>query len=153
MLSMGDMEVDAFSMLVADVYELAGALRRHGEHLAGRVGQTQARWQLLSVVSDEARSVPQAARRLGVSRQAVQRLADELDADGLVTYVTNPQHRRSPLLELTAAGRQTLDGITAAAREWQAIVTRGLKATTIEQTRRNVRTILQLVTTDDTNTR
>ena len=149
---MTDVEIDAFSMLVADVYELAGALRRHGEHLAGGVGQTQARWQLLSVVSDQARSVPQAARRLGVSRQAVQRLADELDTDGLVRYITNPQHRRSPLLELTDAGRQTLDGITAAARDWQAIVTRGLDAAAIQQTRRDLRTILQLVTTGDDDT-
>jgi DNA-binding MarR family transcriptional regulator len=148
---MGD-EAETFALLVADVYELAGALRRRGEHLAGQVGQTQARWQLLSVVSDEARSVPQAARRLGVSRQAVQRLADELDADGLVRYVTNPQHRRSPLLELTAIGRQTLDGITAAAREWQAKVTCEIEAAIIEQTRHNMRAILQLVAADDTNT-
>jgi DNA-binding MarR family transcriptional regulator len=149
---MGDAEAEAFSLLAADVFELAGALRRHGEHLAGRVGQTQARWQLLSVVSDDGRTVPQAARRLGVSRQAVQRLADELDADGLVRYVANPHHRRSRLLQLTPSGRQTLEGITAAARDWQATVTRELESATIEQTRRNVRSILQrIAATDDTN--
>lgn len=150
MLSMtGEVKVEAFALLVADVFELAGALRRHGEQLAGHVGQTQARWQLLSVVTDGTWTVPQAAQRLGVSRQAVQRLADELDDDGLLRYVTNPHHRRSPLLELTSSGRQTLTDITTAARDWQATVTRELDADTIQQTRRNVRSILQRIAASD----
>lgn len=66
---------DEIARLVADVFELAGLLRRSGEVVAAREGHTQARWQLLSVVSDRALTVPQAARRLGVTRQGVQRVA------------------------------------------------------------------------------
>jgi DNA-binding MarR family transcriptional regulator len=139
-------KIEEFALLVADVFELAGALRRHGDELAGRVGQSQARWQLLSVVSDGTWTVPQAARRLGVSRQAVQRVADDLDAEGLLVYVANPHHRRSPLLELTTSGHTALNSITTAAHDWQANVIRGIDPATIEQTRRNVRTILQRVT-------
>lgn len=62
---------DEIARLVADVFELAGLLRRSGEVVAAREGHTQARWQLLSVVSDRALTVPQAARRLGVTRQVV----------------------------------------------------------------------------------
>lgn len=43
---------DEIARLVADVFELAGLLRRSGEVVAAREGHTQARWQLLSVVSD-----------------------------------------------------------------------------------------------------
>ncbi|MGW8557309.1 hypothetical protein [Streptomyces tubercidicus] len=39
---------EELALLVADVYEAAGALRRAGETLAAAEGQTQARWQLMS---------------------------------------------------------------------------------------------------------
>ncbi len=87
---------DEMALLVADVYELAGLLRRSGEAIAAREGQTQARWQFLSVISGDALTVPQAARRLGVTRQAVQRVANELVDDGLAELVANPDHRTSP---------------------------------------------------------
>ena len=34
----------------------------------------------------------------------MQRLADELAAEGLVTFIENPKHRRSKLLHLTRKG-------------------------------------------------
>ncbi|GHB99248.1 hypothetical protein GCM10010397_84400 [Streptomyces spinoverrucosus] len=73
---------DEIALLVADVFEAAGALRRLGEHTAQAEGLTQARWQVLSVVSETALTVPQAARRLGVSRQNVQRVANDLASSG-----------------------------------------------------------------------
>lgn len=102
---------DEIALLVADVYELAGLLRRVGEAVGVQEGQTQARWQLLSVISDRALTVPQAARRLGVTRQAVQRVANELVAAGLAELTVNPDHRTSPLLGLTADGRRVLHAI------------------------------------------
>lgn len=89
---------DEIARLVADVFELAGLLRRSGEVVAAREGHTQARWQLLSVVSDRALTVPQAARRLGVTRQGVQRVANDLVVCGLAELRHNPDHRTSPLL-------------------------------------------------------
>lgn len=50
-------------------------------------------------------TVPQIARMRPTSRQRMQRLADELAADGLVRFVDNPKHRRSKLVELTARGK------------------------------------------------
>jgi DNA-binding MarR family transcriptional regulator len=38
------------------------------------------------------------------SRQRMQRLADELAAVGLVTFIDNPRHRRSKLVQLTPKG-------------------------------------------------
>lgn len=107
--------VTEVARLVADIYEAAGALRRSGEVIAAAEGQTQARWQVLSVVSEEALSVPRAARRLGVSRQNVQRIANALIDDGLAELRPNPDHRTSPLVGLTPAGHQMLERITARA--------------------------------------
>ena len=65
-------------LLVADLYEAAGALRRHGDRLAAAAGQSQARWQLVSVASAGGWTVPRIAHRLGITRQAVERVADDL---------------------------------------------------------------------------
>ncbi|WP_435240419.1 MarR family winged helix-turn-helix transcriptional regulator [Streptomyces cucumeris] len=106
---------DEMALLVADVYEAAGLLRRSGEAIAATEGQTQARWQLLSVASGEPLTVPQAARRLGIARQGVQRVAHDLVGEELAAFEANPDHKGSPLLVLTPAGRHTLERITARA--------------------------------------
>jgi DNA-binding MarR family transcriptional regulator len=49
-------------------------------------------------------TVPQIARMRPTSRQRMQRLADELAAEGLVKFIDNPKHRRSKLVQLTRKG-------------------------------------------------
>jgi DNA-binding MarR family transcriptional regulator len=49
-------------------------------------------------------TVPQIARMRPTSRQRMQRLANELAAEGLVEFIDNPKHRRSKLVRLTAKG-------------------------------------------------
>jgi DNA-binding MarR family transcriptional regulator len=49
-------------------------------------------------------TVPQIAQMRPTSRQRMQRLADELVAEGLVEFIDNPKHRRSKLVRLTSKG-------------------------------------------------
>ena len=49
-------------------------------------------------------TVPQIAQMRPTSRQRMQRLANELAAEGLVEFVDNPKHRRSKLVRLTPKG-------------------------------------------------
>jgi DNA-binding MarR family transcriptional regulator len=49
-------------------------------------------------------TVPQIAKMRPTSRQRMQRLADELAAEGLVEFIDNPRHRRSKLVRLTTKG-------------------------------------------------
>jgi DNA-binding MarR family transcriptional regulator len=49
-------------------------------------------------------TVPQIAQMRPTSRQRMQRLADELAAEGLVRFIDNPKHRRSKLAQLTRKG-------------------------------------------------
>ena len=109
---------DILSLLIADIYEAAGQLRRSGEVIAAAEGQTQARWQVLSVVSDPPLSVAQAGRRLGVSRQSVQRIANDLVDEDLAGFAPNPDHKSSPLLTLTPKGHRVLQRITTRAHEF-----------------------------------
>ena len=49
-------------------------------------------------------TVPQIAQMRPTSRQRMQRLANELAAEGLVEFIDNPKHRRSKLVQLTPNG-------------------------------------------------
>jgi DNA-binding MarR family transcriptional regulator len=103
--------------LVAEVFDLAGALRREGDAIAKLAGQTQARWQVMWIAATGRLTVAMIARRLGLTRQSVQRVADMLVDEGLATYDPNPDHQRSPLLTLTPTGHDALDAINQHGRE------------------------------------
>ena len=68
------------AFLVEDVFELSGAFRREGRIIARAEGQTHARWQLLNAALGGDKTVSQIARRLGLARQGVRRVADILVA-------------------------------------------------------------------------
>lgn len=106
--------VDEYRLLMAEVYELAGLSRATSDQLAAASGSTAARWHVLSAISDGPATVPTIARRLGQSRQNVQRVAGDLLDAGAVTFEPNPAHERSPLVTLTAAGERVLEELFAA---------------------------------------
>jgi DNA-binding MarR family transcriptional regulator len=136
-------------IVVADIYELAGRLREHGEAIAATVGQTQARWQVMSAASGRPQTVPQIARVLGVTRQNVQRIADLLVAEGAAEYRDNPDHRASPHLILTKSGRTALERITQAAAGYHAALTQRLSALEVASLQRGLRRLLEAVVNVD----
>lgn len=109
---------DAMSALVIQIFQLNGLLTAAGDALAAPAGQTSARWQVLAAIEDAALSVADIARALGLARQSVQRVADLLEADGLLAYEDNPAHQRAKLARLTARGRSALRAIQTAQRAW-----------------------------------
>lgn len=109
---------DAFAGLAILTLRLAGHLTMAGDALAKPVGQTSARWQVLAAAGHGTMSVAQIARALGVTRQAVQRLADLVEADGLARYADNPAHQRAKLLVLTPKGTEVLAAIKARQAVW-----------------------------------
>jgi|SRR5580692_11785147 DNA-binding MarR family transcriptional regulator len=132
-------------VIVGDIYELAGRLREHGEAIAATVGQTQARWQVLSAASARPQTVPQIARVLGVTRQNVQRIADLLVAERAAQYRDNPDHRASPHLILTRNGRTALERITQAAAGYHAALTQELSAAEVASLQRGLSRLLGAV--------
>lgn len=111
-----DERLVAYRLLIADVFELAGAARAASEQLAAQVGQTAARWHVMSVVSDGGLTMPAIARRLGVTRQSVRRVVNDLADGRRVVLEPNPDHARSPLVVLTDAGRRDLDALFTASQ-------------------------------------
>jgi DNA-binding MarR family transcriptional regulator len=139
----------AVPIVIADIYELAGGLRENGDAIAATVGQTQARWQVLSAASGSPQTVPQIARVLGVTRQNVQRIADLLVADGAAEYRDNPDHRASPHLVLTKSGRAAFDQLMKAASGYYARLARKVSAAEMIALQRGLRRFLEAVSKID----
>jgi DNA-binding MarR family transcriptional regulator len=130
-----DLRAEEAERLVEDVLECAGALRRYGDALTRPLGQTEVRWAVLSVLSGGARTVPQVARRLGVTRQSVQRVANLLAAEELIESVTNPDNARSPLFRLSRRGEEVLAAIKRAADPWHRRVGEEISLEDLRQAR------------------
>ena len=103
---------EAYRLLVADVLELAGTVRRESESIARAWGQTTARWHVLSVFSDVPLTVASGARRLGLARQNVQRVVNELILEGMLSASPNPDHRVASLIRTSETGRDMLAHLT-----------------------------------------
>ncbi len=127
MLSLGNTREGDNTLSTAD--EVDGAihalvyvnklLRDAGEKAAAAAGQTHARRMVLQSVGDGT-TIADIARALGLQRQGVQRIADELVADGLGAYMNNPRHKKSKLFAVTPAGELTLAEVHEEHAAWLA---------------------------------
>ena len=92
---------------LASARVVAQSLRQLGLTVGGRA--------VLELVADGGpTTVPDLARLLDVSRQAIQGLVNDAVASGHVVLMDNPRHRRSPLVGLTARGRDAFAGVRRA---------------------------------------
>jgi DNA-binding MarR family transcriptional regulator len=108
---MASPHAETFRRFVRSVFETQTVLLKHGDVANAGFGQSSARWRVLLQISAGETSVAAIARATGYSRQAVQRLAGALVADGSARYSPDPDDRRKQRLELTAAGAESLDRI------------------------------------------
>lgn len=104
-----DSSADAVLRLVAAVNQASDRFTDIEDRLLADTGLSSARLKVAAVLAavGAARTVPQIARTLGLTRQAVQRLADDLVERQLACWIDNPDHKRARLLRLTASGRTT----------------------------------------------
>ena len=104
--------------LVLTTFRLNARLMDAAQELAGAGGLTAAWWQVLGGVLDQPRSVAEIGRRMGMTRQGVQRVADLLVDRGLAEYRPNPAHRRAKLLACTEDGYWAVRRISLVQHPW-----------------------------------
>jgi DNA-binding MarR family transcriptional regulator len=94
--------------LVLEIFRFNGSLIRFGDALIKPLGLTSARWQVLGSIAHGRGTFPVArlADNMGLSRQSVQRIVDELADAGLVGFAINPAHKRAKLVVMTARGER-----------------------------------------------
>ncbi len=123
---MSHADQDRLSRTALGIFHLNGRFLSLAEKLAAPAGLTAAWWQVLGAVIDEPLPVSGIARSMGITRQAVQRIADLLVAKGLAEYLPNPAHRRAKLLRPTPEGRAAMSGINPGHAEFAARLAREL---------------------------
>lgn len=131
---------DALTGLILDLFRLNNLLLTAGDRLVAGLGLTSARWQILGAIVAAERSQPVAwlARDLGANRQNVQRIVNDLEKEGLVSFETNPHHRRAQLVVLTDKGRQVYDAAGRLQVPWVNGLADGLSVRDIDVAHRVV---------------
>jgi DNA-binding MarR family transcriptional regulator len=110
----------AFSHLMQECFRINRSLVAAVGQLTNGTEITGAQWGVLGVfgTADDLLTVAGAARRLGLARQGVQRVADLLEKKGLIEYRQNPSHRRAKLAQVTTAGQNLLNQLQERQSLW-----------------------------------
>jgi DNA-binding MarR family transcriptional regulator len=118
----------ALTELILEIFRLNGVLLTEGDRLVGDIGLTSARWQGggAAYLSPVPLPVAAIARNMGLTRQAVQRVANDLEQAGFVQFAPNPHHQRAKLVLLTASGTAAYRAAIARQAPWANRIAAGL---------------------------
>ena len=124
----------AATELILSTFRSNGLLLGAGDLLSADEGLTSARWQVLGAIdlAERPLTVPQIARRMGLTRQSVHATVNRLVGDGFLELAPNADHRRSSLVGLTELGRATYEAIDARQVAWINRLARGIARSDIE---------------------
>jgi DNA-binding MarR family transcriptional regulator len=131
---------EALTDLVVAVFRLNGRLLAAGDRLVSDLGLTSARWQVLGAIALAPNPQPVAwlARSMGLNRQGVQRIVNEMRDEGLLELQPNPHHRRAHLVVLTKRGKETFEAATKLQVPWVNTLADGVSLKDLATTQRVV---------------
>jgi DNA-binding MarR family transcriptional regulator len=120
--------------LVLEVFRLNGRLIASGDALVARIGLTSARWQVVGAVGLQRDPAPVAriADVMGLTRQSVQRIVDELEKAEIVEFRPNPHHKRAKLVALTSRGRALNNAAMRLQRPWAEALAAGIDRSALQ---------------------
>lgn len=135
----------ALTDVVLELFRLNNRMLNAGDRLVSNLGLTSARWQVLGtiVAAERAQPVAWLARDMGGNRQNVQRIVNDLAAEGLVAFQPNPHHRRAQLVVLTDKGKEAFSAAMNVQTPWINRLADGLRVADIETTRDVISTLRQ----------
>jgi DNA-binding MarR family transcriptional regulator len=115
--------------LIYEVFRLNGRLLAAADRLVSQFGLTSARWQVLGAIAIAPTPQPVArlARDMGLARQGVQRIVNELAQEGVVVLQDNPHHRRARLVLMSDRGRQAFDAAVGSVTLWADALADGIE--------------------------
>ena len=125
---MGPSQGALFTDVVLEIFRVNGALIAAGNALAKGTGLTSARWQVLGAIAlaPAPPTVAQIARVMGLTRQGVQRLVDELEREGIVRRGSHPESVRARPVQLTPKGEAIYAETMRRQRPWASRIAKGI---------------------------
>jgi DNA-binding MarR family transcriptional regulator len=136
---------NAITELVLETFRLNGRLLSTGDAMIADLGLTSARWQVMGAAALSPVPLPVAhiARNMGLTRQAVQRLANDMERDGLLRFGPNPHHQKAKLVLLTRKGKAAFAAAMKRHGPWANSLAAGLNLRDIRLATLTLRTIRQ----------
>jgi DNA-binding MarR family transcriptional regulator len=133
-------QAEAATRVILLVFQANGLLLAAGDALAYDEDLTSARWQVLGSVAlaQAPLTVPQIARRMGLTRQSVHATVKRLEADGLLEWLPNVDHRRSRLVGITERGAAASAAMAARQASWSNRLADGMDLLALETTARTL---------------
>jgi DNA-binding MarR family transcriptional regulator len=98
----------AYTELVLEIFRTNGVMLAEGDRLTAELGLTSSRWQVMGTLENGGLPVPHIARKMGLTRQGVQKTVKILEKDGLIEFQENPHHKTAKLVLLSTKGRKRL---------------------------------------------
>lgn len=127
---------DTLTEIILNVFRLNGALIESGNQLVKPLGLTSARWQILGAIATRGRpaTCPEIARAMGITRQGALKQLDLLEEEGLVETLENEKNERSPLYDLTTAGRKKYASAMKLQEKWVLKLMKNLNQADLKST-------------------
>lgn len=120
--------VRAFQDFVGELFRLNTLFLSTADKYVQDQNVTTSEWRVIaSIQFGDSKTVPQIARYVGISRQAVRQTVQKLEAKNLIRLNPNPDHRRSPLVSLTPKGQKLMRALTAIQTRMTHLYTDGLQ--------------------------
>jgi DNA-binding MarR family transcriptional regulator len=141
----------SLTALILETFRLNGELLIAGDALVADLGLTSARWQVIGAIGLSPNPLPVAhvARSMGLSRQAVQRIVNDLVARELLRFAPNPHHQRAKLVLLTEKGMATYQSAMERQQPWVNELGNGLSAKAITTAHRVLMTLRERLQTQN----
>lgn len=142
-------EINTVTEFIHVVSGLNSGLIRSGDLLMQDFGLTNARWRVMqSIRRHGVQTVARMARSIGLRRQGVQRIVNELEQEGFVRLIDNPDHKRARLVQPTAAGSAALDAVSRRYDGWADQLENRFSKHRLERLTEDLRALQALVRAD-----
>jgi DNA-binding MarR family transcriptional regulator len=135
--------------LIDEVIRLSGRLASARKMTTRIAGMRPAHWLVLTAIcrAPKPPTVARIARSFGHSRQAIQRIANHLEQQGLVAFHDNPADRRARTLAPTAEGERAFVLADREGDQWAADLAAGLDSAAIHDAARLLAALRQRLET------
>jgi DNA-binding MarR family transcriptional regulator len=137
-----------FRQLTRAVFAAHSSVLRYGDRANAPFGQSSARWRVMFNIAQGNGSVSEIARVTDYTRQSIQRLADDLVAEGLATYTPDPDDRRKQIITLTATGSALLHEMEFDFDRWSKRLVKKLGKENVTQTIEHLHELKRILDTD-----
>jgi DNA-binding MarR family transcriptional regulator len=134
---------DAISEMLLITFRLNGAFLAAGDEVSAPAGLTAARWQVLGTLMWGDMTVSGIAREMGLSRQAVQRIANILADEQMIAFIDNPADKRAKLATATDAGHAAIASLSERQYHWSNTVADGIDTGEIERAVETMRKVYE----------